>query len=63
MKLNADLHPQSTLAYESLGEVYLMTGDDEKALPAVRKALELDPDNGSAKGMLEYLERNNTSSP
>jgi pimeloyl-ACP methyl ester carboxylesterase len=63
LKLNADLHPQSTLAYESLGEVYLMTGDDEKALPAVRRALELDPDNGSAKGMLEYLNRKNTPSP
>jgi pimeloyl-ACP methyl ester carboxylesterase len=63
LKLNADLHPQSTMAYESLGEVYLMTGDYDRALPAVSKALELDPDNGSAKGMLEYLGRKMTPSP
>jgi pimeloyl-ACP methyl ester carboxylesterase len=63
LKLNAELHPQSTMAHESLGEVYLMTGDDERALPAVRRALELDPDNRSAKGMLEYLERKNAPSP
>jgi len=40
-------------------EAYLMTGDPKRTLPAVRRALELDPNNDGAQGMLEYLERKN----
>jgi hypothetical protein len=40
-----------------------MTGNDAMALPAVRKALELDPDNEVAKGALQYLEGKEIPSP
>jgi dienelactone hydrolase len=56
LKLNTELHPQSTDSFASLGEVYLLNEDDDLAEAALRKSLELDPDNGRARNMLHYLE-------
>jgi pimeloyl-ACP methyl ester carboxylesterase len=56
LKLNTELHPRSTDAFASLGEVCLLIEDDERAEAALRRALELSPDNGRVKNMLHYLE-------
>lgn len=56
LKLNTEIHPDSTDAFASLGEIYLLNEDEELAEAALRKALELSSDNGRARNMLHYLE-------
>jgi imidazolonepropionase-like amidohydrolase len=54
LKLNAEVYPQSSNVYDSLGEAYL--ADDDKALAIVNyeKSLQLDPGN---HGAIEKLNR------
>ncbi len=61
-RLNVDLHPGFANGYDSLGEAYLKAGDKEKAIRAYQKALELDPELGSAKSALEKLGANRRGS-
>jgi tetratricopeptide (TPR) repeat protein len=55
-QLNTELHPQSVDAWTSLGDGYLWLDDNDRAAPAFRKVLELDPENDLAKRILEQLE-------
>ena len=54
-ELNADAHPQSANAYDSLGEAYVARGDREAAIRSYEKALRLDPNMRTAVEALETL--------
>jgi tetratricopeptide (TPR) repeat protein len=56
LKLNVELYPQSSNAYDSLGEVYMLSGQKQLARENYRKSLELDPNNRNAVEMLKKLE-------
>ncbi len=53
----AELFPDSYLAYDSLGEVYMRKGDREKAIQNFEKSLELNPDNRNAAQQLKALQK------
>ena len=53
-----ELDPQNTAAYEGLALAYGHRGEFEKALHAIRRALELDPDNAALKKIETILEAN-----
>jgi hypothetical protein len=50
------LYPQSSNAYDSLGEAYMDAGDKAEAIANYRKSLELNPANKSATQVLAKLE-------
>ncbi len=54
-KLNANEHPRSGNAFDSLGEGYAAAGDTKRAATAYEKALALDPSNDHAKTALADL--------
>ncbi|MCE9672133.1 serine hydrolase [Myxococcus stipitatus] len=56
-KLNVEAHPQDANAYDSLGEAWLVSGDDAQALANYRRSLELDPDNRNAADAIQRLEQ------
>jgi glyoxylase-like metal-dependent hydrolase (beta-lactamase superfamily II) len=53
----AELFPDSYLAFDSLGEVYMRKGDKEKAIKSFEKSLELNPDNQNAAQQLKSLQK------
>jgi tetratricopeptide (TPR) repeat protein len=55
-KLNVELYPHSANVYDSLGEMYLKSGDTENAILNYKKSLERNPDNNNACEMLKNLE-------
>jgi tetratricopeptide (TPR) repeat protein len=54
-QLNVAAFPTSVNAYDSLGEAYAAAGDREAAIRSYEKALQLDPDSGSALAALLKL--------
>ncbi len=54
--LNAEVHPESSNVYDSLGETFATRGDVDDALRSYRKALALDPTSANAMEMLRRLE-------
>jgi CubicO group peptidase (beta-lactamase class C family) len=54
-KLNADAHPRSANAFDSLAEAYAAGGEKQRAIDSYRRALELDPQNAHAARMLKQL--------
>jgi CubicO group peptidase (beta-lactamase class C family) len=54
-KVNAELYPQSSNVYDSLGEAYMTNGNKELAILNYKKSLELDPKNNNAATMLKKL--------
>ena len=54
-KLNVEMYPQSSNAYDSLGEGYLVHGDKDLSIANYRKSLELDPKNTNATTKLAEL--------
>ncbi|HAY33811.1 MAG TPA: hypothetical protein DCY06_06705 [Bacteroidetes bacterium] len=55
LKLNAEVFPNSSNVYDSLGEAYMYTGNNELAVLNYKKSLELNPGNDNARKMLETL--------
>jgi pimeloyl-ACP methyl ester carboxylesterase len=55
-KLNAEFHPESWNAWDSLGEGQAAAGDIEGAITSYRRSLELNPDNDNGKDAIEQLE-------
>jgi Peptidase family S41 len=53
--LNAQTHPNSWNAYDSLGEAYLAAKDSEGALRAYNRSVELNPRNDNAKRIIERI--------
>jgi CubicO group peptidase (beta-lactamase class C family) len=59
LKINTELYPASTNTYDSLGEVYLMSGDRARALDCARKVLEVLPnDTKTDPALKDRLRRN-----
>jgi len=54
-KLNVDDHPQSSNAYDSLGEAYMIDGDTEQAIRNYQRSIELDPGNKNGIEALKKL--------
>lgn len=54
-KLNVINYPRSSNAFDSLGEVYMLLGDKEKALKNYKESLKLNARNDNAKKMIEKL--------
>ncbi len=57
LRLNASEFPQSSDAWESLANGYRTSGNAELAAIYYRKALEIDPENGTALDSLKGLEK------
>ena len=58
LKLNSTNYPESSDAYDSLGEAYMKAGQKQAAIDSYKKSLEKDPGNDSAKQKLKELENN-----
>ena len=56
-ELNVEVNPESANVYDSLGEAYMMNGQNDLAKKNYRKSLELNPENKNAKEMLDKLEK------
>ncbi|CAN5177231.1 hypothetical protein BH09BAC6_BH09BAC6_26800 [soil metagenome] len=54
-KLNTTLYPQSANAYDSLGEILELTGNNTDALLSYQKSLALNPENKNAAGRIKAL--------
>jgi cyclase len=54
-KLNIAVYPESANPYDSLGELYMNTGEDELAIKYYKKALEVNPNTPSAIDALKRL--------
>jgi tetratricopeptide (TPR) repeat protein len=54
-QLNLEFYPQSVRSYLALSYADTRKLDDASAIAALEKALEIDPENGTAKGRLEQL--------
>jgi tetratricopeptide (TPR) repeat protein len=55
LQLNVETYPQSSNAYDSLGEAYMNAGNKALAIANYRKSLQLNPKNGNGAKMLEKL--------
>lgn len=58
-KLIVSVYPNSSNAYDSLAEAYLILGNNDQAIKNYEKSLELNPDNQNAKNVLEQLRNRN----
>jgi CubicO group peptidase (beta-lactamase class C family) len=54
-KLNVEMFPKDSNAYNSLGEAYMEAGEKDLAVANYRRSLELDPKNDNAIAMLKKL--------
>ena len=55
LKLNLKFYPQSVRTYTQLAFTYTRKLDDDAAIAALEKALEINPDNSVVRGQLEQL--------
>ena len=55
-KLNVELYPKGFNTYDSLGEAYMVSGNNELAVLNYKKSLELNAQNTNATEMLRRLE-------
>jgi len=54
-KLNTQVYPRSANPFDSLGEAFLASGDEERAIASYEKAVSLDPDFPTAVAALKRL--------
>lgn len=52
------LFPTNANIYDSIGEAYMLKGDKINAIKNYKKSLELNPDNKSAKMVIEQISKN-----
>ncbi|HKP85300.1 MAG TPA: serine hydrolase [Blastocatellia bacterium] len=57
LQLNVEAYPESSNAYDSLGEVYMKNGNRELAIENYEKSLKLDAGNQNAVEMLKKLKQ------
>jgi len=55
LRLNLEYYPKSARSYVAMAYAYTRKIDDAAAMTALEKALEIEPDNGVARGQLEQL--------
>ena len=60
-ELNIQVYPQSANPYDSLGETYMASGNEELGIESYKKALSINPDLPSAIDALEKLGSRNNS--
>jgi tetratricopeptide (TPR) repeat protein len=56
LKLDVELYPDSGGAYDSLGEIYMKSGQKELAIESYKKSLEKNPDDTNAKDKIKQLQ-------
>ncbi|HKI79520.1 MAG TPA: S41 family peptidase [Ignavibacteriaceae bacterium] len=56
LKFNCQKYPQSANTFDSLGEAFMKSGNNEMAIKNYKKSLELNPDNKNAEKMIKSLE-------
>jgi tetratricopeptide (TPR) repeat protein len=56
-KFNVEQFPNSANVYDSLGEAFMKSGDNQSAIINYKKSLELNPENNNAREMLTMLEK------
>lgn len=56
MKLNTEMYPNSTNAWDALGEAYRSAGNTGEAIRSFRKAVEVDPHNTAVQAKLKELQ-------
>jgi glyoxylase-like metal-dependent hydrolase (beta-lactamase superfamily II) len=56
IKLNSEMFPDSSNAFDSLGEIQMMLGKNDDALRSYRKSLELNPENQNAAQKIHEIE-------
>ncbi|MFT5303076.1 MAG: CubicO group peptidase (beta-lactamase class C family) [Mariniblastus sp.] len=59
-KLNVEMFPESSNAYDSLGEAYLAANDKELALVNYQKSVELNPENATGVLAINEIEGKST---
>ena len=57
LEMNLEYNPRSSRTYQILAHAYTRKRDDATAIVHLEKALEIDPDNGMARGQLEQLKQ------
>jgi hypothetical protein len=57
LQLNTEFYPRSSATYAALGQAYARKNDTANAVKSFEKALELDPNNQTAKRELELLKK------
>jgi tetratricopeptide (TPR) repeat protein len=57
LDMNLEYNPRSSRTYQILAHAYTRKRDDATAIVHLEKALEIDPDNGMARGQLEQLKQ------
>jgi Tfp pilus assembly protein PilF len=55
LRLNLEFYPRSVRSYAQIAYAYTRSLDDESAMTALEKALEIEPENGTVRGQLEQL--------
>jgi len=55
LQLNLEFYPKSVRSYAQIAFACTRSLDDESAIAALQKALEIEPDNGEIRGQLEQL--------
>ncbi|MFC1850582.1 alpha/beta fold hydrolase [candidate division CSSED10-310 bacterium] len=55
-QLNVQAYPDSFNVYDSLGEAYLMHGENNSAIRNYKKSLDINPNNTNAQRMLQKLQ-------
>ncbi len=55
LQVNLEFNPKSARSYVALAYAYTRKIDDASAMTALEKALEIEPENGIARGQLEQL--------
>lgn len=56
LQLNLEFYPRSASTYAEIGFAYTRKLDDDSAIENLKKALEIEPNNGVIRGQLEQLE-------
>lgn len=56
LQLNLEFFPRSAQTYAEIGFAYTRKLDDDSAIENLKKALEIEPNNGIIRGQLEQLE-------
>ena len=55
LRLNLEFYPKAVRNYAQIAFAYTRDLDDESAIAALEKALEIEPENGAIRGQLEQL--------
>lgn len=55
LRMNLEFNPESAKSYALIGFAYTRQNDSASAMAALQKSLDIDPNNGLVRGLLEQL--------